>query len=65
MHNRRGFRAVGVMVPSGARLHEEIEILERRLEQIGPDGHCGYERALIRFFEEPLVRRRALLGLAG
>lgn len=65
MHKRRGFTNVGVVAPSGARLHEEIEILERRLEQIGPDGDCGYERALIRFFEEQLGRRRALLGLAG
>jgi hypothetical protein len=64
MHKRRGFANVGVVVPSGARLHEEIEILERRLEQLGPDGDCGYERALIRFFEQQLGRRRALLGSA-
>ena len=43
------------------RLKEEIAILEKRLTQIGPDGDCGYEKALIRFFEQQLGERRALL----
>jgi hypothetical protein len=43
------------------RLREEIETLERRLAQIGPDGDCGYENALIRFLEQQLGERRALL----
>ena len=36
-------------------------ILERRLAQIGPEGDCGYEKALIRFFEQQLGERRARL----
>jgi len=43
------------------RLKEEIATLERRLEQIGPDGDCGYERVLIRFLEQELGQRRQLL----
>lgn len=47
------------------RLKEEIAILEKRLAQIGPDGDCGYERALIRFFEQQLGERRDQLQSAG
>ena len=47
------------------RLKEEIAILERRLAQIGPDGDCRYEKALIRFFEQQLGERRAQLQGAG
>lgn len=47
------------------RLKEEIAILEQRLAQIGPDGDCGYEKALIRFFEQQLGERRAQLQSAG
>ncbi|MCB1801745.1 MAG: hypothetical protein KDI82_08675 [Gammaproteobacteria bacterium] len=46
---------------SQSRLREEIAILEKRLAEIGPDGDCGYEKALIRFFEQQLGQRRALL----
>jgi len=46
---------------SGGRLKEEIETLERRLEQMGPDGDCGYEKALIRFLEQQLGMRRDML----
>lgn len=46
---------------SAARLWDEISILERRLAQIGPDGDCGYENAMIRFFEQQLSERRARL----
>ena len=46
------------------RLLEEIAILEGRLAQIGPDGDCGYEKALIRFFGQQLVERRDLLRKA-
>ncbi len=43
------------------RLREEIATLENRLEQIGPDGDCGYERALVRFLEQELGLRREML----
>lgn len=46
---------------SRGRLKEEIATLERRLAEIGPDGDCGYEKALIRFFEQQLGERRAML----
>lgn len=44
------------------RLEEEIEALEKRLSQIGPDGDCAYEKAMIRFFEQQLGMRRELLS---
>jgi hypothetical protein len=43
------------------RLKDEIETLERRLNQIGPDGDCGYEKAMIRFFRDQIDRRRRRL----
>ncbi len=46
------------------RLEEEIAVLEKRLRQIGPDGDCAYEKALIRFFEQQLGMRRSLLQSA-
>lgn len=46
---------------SAARLRDEIAALEKRLAQIGPDGDCGYENAMIRFFEQQLGERRASL----
>jgi hypothetical protein len=52
------------MVSEG-RLKEEIETLEKRLEQMGPDGDCGYEKALIRFLEQQLGQRRELLRAAA
>lgn len=53
--------------PQRSRIEEEIAILERRLDQIGPDGDCGYEKALIRFFQDQIVKRRQRLasGAAG
>lgn len=49
---------------SKGRLREEIATLEKRLQQIGPDGDCGYEKALIRFFEQQLGMRREQLQRA-
>ncbi|MGD1982785.1 MAG: hypothetical protein PVF93_02650 [Chromatiaceae bacterium] len=43
------------------RLRDEIETLEKRLAQIGPDGDCGYEKAMIRFFHDQIDRRRRRL----
>ena len=65
MRMRRERAKSATMNCQEGRLREEIEILERRLEQIGPDGDCGYENALIRFFEQQLGERRALLRVAG
>ena len=61
-HFRRGNVRPGTV--SGGRLKEEIETLERRLEQMGPDGDCGYEKALIRFLEQQLGMRRDMLRSA-
>ncbi len=44
------------------RLKEEIAAIEKRLAQLGPDGDCGYENAMIRFYEQQLGERRRLLG---
>lgn len=46
---------------STARLRDEIATLEKRLERLGADGDCGYERALIRFLQQQLGQRRELL----
>jgi hypothetical protein len=46
------------------RLQDEIATLERRLKQIGPDGDCGYEKAMIRFFRDQIDRRRRQLDLS-
>lgn len=46
---------------SPMRIKEEIETLEKRLAEIGPDGDCGYERALIRFFNLQIEKRRRML----
>ena len=44
------------------RLQDEIATLEKRLEQIGPEGDCGYEKAMIRFFNEQIDQRRRQLS---
>jgi hypothetical protein len=55
--------ASGQAEPAG-RLQEEIALIEKRLQELGPDGDCGYENAMIRFYERELGRRRAQLGIA-
>jgi hypothetical protein len=50
---------------SPGRIKEEIAAIEKRLEQLGPDGDCGYENAMIRFYEQQLGMHRKLLGDAG
>ena len=44
------------------RLKEEISFLQLRLQQLGPEGDCGYEKALIRFFHEQIQRRHEQLA---
>ena len=43
------------------RLRDDIAYLEARLTEIGHDGDCAYEKAMIRFFEQQLAERRAKL----
>ena len=47
--------------PDTSRVHEEIAAIEARLAQLGPDGDCSYENAMIRFYERQLGERRRLL----
>jgi hypothetical protein len=44
------------------RLRDDIAYLEARLTEIGHDGDCAYEKAMIRFFEQQLAERRAKLS---
>jgi hypothetical protein len=44
------------------RIKEEIDTIEKRLLQLGPDGDCGYENAIIRFYESQLGLRRQMLN---
>jgi len=39
-------------------VREEIACIENRLVEIGPDGDCGYENAMIQFLEKEMHRRR-------
>ncbi len=43
------------------QVQEEITYLEARIEQIGYEGDCAYERAMSRFFTEQANIRRAWL----
>ncbi len=61
MHHRR--RNVHSGAATGSRLEEEIEMLEKRLAELGPDGGCAYEKAMIRFLQDQLSDRRRLLRL--
>ena len=60
MHRLSRYDRRGVIQPS--RLEEEIATLQQRLDQIGPDGDCGYEKAMIRFFQQEIDMRRQALG---
>ena len=39
-------------------LQEEIAILERRLDDMGMDGDCAYERAISRVYIDLLANRK-------
>jgi len=43
------------------RVREEIACIESRLAEIGPDGDCAYENAMIRQFEKQVEMRRVWL----
>ena len=49
-------------VADDKRLRDDIAYLEARLSEIGHDGDCAYEKAMIRFFEQQLQDGRAKLG---
>jgi hypothetical protein len=51
-----------VAMSDPSRLREEIAYMEARLAEIGNDGDCAYENAMIRFFEQQLAQRRARLS---
>ena len=41
-----------------ARLEEEISYMEARLEEIGFEGDCAYERAMSKFYRDQIASRR-------
>lgn len=48
------------------RIEEEIQFMETRLEEMGFEGDCAYERAMSKFYQQQLaVRRAQIAGLAG
>lgn len=44
-----------------ARLEEEIHYMEVRLNEIGFEGDCAYERAMSKFYREQIATRRQQL----
>jgi hypothetical protein len=44
------------------RLRTDIVFLESRLQQMGGDGDCAYERALCQAYRQLLAERRQLLA---
>lgn len=44
-----------------ARLQEEIQYMEVRLNEIGFEGDCAYERAMSKFYREQIASRREQL----
>jgi hypothetical protein len=40
------------------RVREEIACIEARLAEIGHDGDCAYEKAMVRFFQQQVTIRR-------
>ena len=46
-----------------ARLEEEIHYMEARLNEIGFEGDCAYERAMSKFFLEMIDSHRQQLEL--
>ena len=64
MHKAEIAERVNRTLHDPIRLRDEIAHMEARLADIGDDGDCAYERAMIRFFTEQLAERRARLGVA-
>lgn len=44
-----------------AALKEEKALIEKRLEQLGYDGDCAYEKAMVAFYNERLELCESLL----
>ena len=45
-----------------AQLQEEISTLERRLDVMGMDGDCAYERAMSKVYTSLVAQRKAELA---
>jgi len=45
-----------------ARLEEEITYMENRLEEIGFEGDCAYEKAISKFFRAQIAAHRERLS---
>jgi len=43
-------------------IHEEIAVLQRRLDDMGQDGDCAYERAMARVYAGLVEKRREQLA---
>lgn len=60
--NRQQRRQAGhTIYTDPAKVRDEIAYMENRLHEIGHDGDCAYEKAMIRFFEQQVGMRRAWL----
>ena len=44
------------------RSAQEIRYMEARLDEIGHDGDCAYEKAMIKFFQKEVAERMAQLA---
>lgn len=44
------------------QVREEVARLEARLQEIGHDGDCAYEKAMVRFFEQEVDVRKNWLN---
>jgi len=47
----------------GKDLHEEAQYLEARIEQMGFEGDCAYERAMYTFYLDRLNQVRTSLSI--
>ena len=48
-----------------SRMEEEIRFMESRLEEMGFEGDCAYERAMTRFYQQEIASRRASIAGLG
>ena len=52
----------GAVQSRRARLEEEIQYMEVRLNEIGFEGDCAYERAMSKFYRAQIASRLAQLA---
>lgn len=48
-----------------SRIEEEIQFMESRLEEMGFEGDCAYERAMTKFYQQEIAFRRARIAGLG